>query len=108
MAKKKFTDIFKAIADPTRRQILHLLMVTNALTIQDIYTRFDFSRQAVTKHIRILSDAGLVSIVLQGRERVCYLQAARIKEVYDWAKFYDRFWNEKFNALENYLKNNKA
>jgi DNA-binding transcriptional ArsR family regulator len=108
MAKKKFTDVFKAIADPTRRHILHLLMITNALTIQDIYTRFDSSRQAVTKHIRILSDAGLINIVLQGRERICYLQGARLNEVYEWVKFYERFWDEKFISLENYLNKDQA
>ncbi len=104
MPKDKLTDILKAIADPTRRKILHILVLSNVLTMQEIYSQFGFTRQAVTKHIHILSEAGLVKIVLKGRERFCYPQSAKLREVYDWVKFYEKFWDAKFISLGNYLR----
>ena len=97
------TDIFKAIADPSRRQILSLLLVTNALSMQEIYTRFDASRQAVTKHIKVLSEAGLIQIKNERKGRMCYLHAAKLKEVSDWVKIYEHFWDEKLEALGKFL-----
>src|ERR1700736_3103369 len=96
MGKRKLGDVFKAIADPTRRQILHILVLSKALTMQEIYIQFNSSRQAVTKHIQVLNQAGLVDIILTGRERTCYPRAARLSEVYQWVKDYQKFWDQKF------------
>ena len=106
MAKKKH-DIFKAIADPTRRKIIHLLMISGALPITSIADDFKFSRQVVTKHIYVLEKAGLVSISNSGRERYCQAEFVPLKEVFDWVSFYEKFWDEKLNALQKHIQSKK-
>ncbi|MFL5754002.1 MAG: ArsR/SmtB family transcription factor [Bacteroidia bacterium] len=95
-------DVFQAIADPKRRAILELLS-SQQLSLNGIAENFKVSRPAVSKHIRILYECGLVSIRQQGRERYCRVNPGKIKEVYDWAGQYRHFWNKKLDALENYL-----
>jgi DNA-binding transcriptional ArsR family regulator len=102
MSKGKF-DIFKVIADPTRRKIIQVLLVAGALPISAIAEDFNMTRQAVTKHIVTLEKAGLVKISDNGRERYCTATPAPLKEVFDWVKFYEQFWEEKFVALEEHL-----
>jgi len=100
----KIDKIFKAIADPTRREILHALVVASvALPITDISAKFDISRQGVTKHIKILEDAGLVGIKKNGREQMIYPNPKSLKKVSDWLKFYESFWDDKLKSLVNYL-----
>ena len=100
----KITRLFKAIADPTRRDIFHaLLITTSALSITQISGQFSISRQGVTKHIKTLEEAGLVSINTHGRERFCYANAKPLKELHDWLKFYERFWEGSLDKLSNYL-----
>ena len=96
--------LFKAIADPTRREIFHALVVAvSALSITQISTQFDMTRQGVTKHIKTLEDAGLVTINSKGRERFCYPNAKPLKEVSSWLKFYEQFWDDSITNLDNYL-----
>lgn len=100
----KVTKILKAIADPTRREIFHaLILATTALPITQISSQFNISRQGVTKHIKTLEDAGLVQINTQGRERFCYANAKPLKEVNKWLKFYERFWDGALSNLGTYL-----
>ncbi len=100
----KITKIFKAIADPTRREIFHALVVAStALPITQISNQFDISRQGVTKHLKTLEDAGLVQINTKGRERFCYADTNPLKEVNQWIKFYEQFWDGALNNLSNYL-----
>lgn len=97
-------SVFKAIADPTRRAIIHLLADTGAaLTINDISDRFPSTRQAVTKHIKILKKAGLVEIEKRGREKYCTADPSPLREVYDWVSAYERIWDQKLSSLEQYL-----
>lgn len=102
----KITRILKAIADPTRREIFHALVMTaTALPITQISYQFDISRQGVTKHIKTLEDAGLVQINTKGRERYCYADTKPLKEINQWLKFYEQFWDSALGDLGLYLDN---
>ena len=100
----KITKLFKAIADPTRRDIFHALVIaTSALSITQISNQFDMTRQGVTKHIKTLEEAGLVYIEAQGRERYCNPNPKELQEVNKWLKFYEQFWDDKLGNLGGYL-----
>jgi DNA-binding transcriptional ArsR family regulator len=92
-------DIFQAIADPTRREIIDLL-AGQSLPVNDVAKKFDMSRPAVSKHIKILSECGLVVIKKQGRNRYCRADTRKLQEVIEWAYRYRKFWNNKLDALE--------
>jgi DNA-binding transcriptional ArsR family regulator len=102
----KITKLFKAIADPTRRDIFHALVIaTSALSITQISNQFEISRQGITKHIKTLEEAGLVNINTQGRERFCNANPKELQEVNKWMKFYEQFWDDKLQNLVDYLDN---
>lgn len=104
----KITQLFKAIADPTRRDIFHALVIaTSALSITQISSQFDISRQGVTKHIKTLEEAGLVYINANGRERFCNANAKPLKEVSKWIQFYSQFWDHSLQDLDTYLNTSK-
>ncbi|WP_299272959.1 helix-turn-helix transcriptional regulator [uncultured Psychroserpens sp.] len=104
----KITKLFKAVADPTRRDIFHALVIaTSALSITQISNQFDMSRQGVTKHIKTLEDAGLVHLDTKGRERFCNANAKPLKELNKWIQFYDQFWDDSLDNLDNYLNTSK-
>ena len=92
-------DVFQAIADPTRREIINLL-ARRSLNLNTVAEHFDISRPAVSKHIRILTECGLVVIKQQGRERHCFADLGRLKDVAEWAEQYRAFWNKKLDALD--------
>ena len=97
-------DIFKAIADPTRRQIISLL-TQEAMPMNAIAERFpEISRPAVSKHVKVLTDIGLIAVHKDGRERFCHASLEPLKEVSDWVSQYERFWNQKLDNLGEYLK----
>lgn len=97
-------DVFQAIADPTRRAIIGMIakQPTNVNTLAE---QFDMSRQAVSLHIKILTECGLLSVKQLGRERICEARLEKLHEVNQWVTQYKRFWNGKLNALEHYLNN---
>jgi DNA-binding transcriptional ArsR family regulator len=95
-------DVFQAIADPTRRAIIHLLS-QQALNLNAVADNFSISRPAVSKHIKILTECGLVVIKQQGRERYCYAELQQLREVAEWTEKYRAFWTHKLDALENFL-----
>jgi DNA-binding transcriptional ArsR family regulator len=95
-------DVFQAIADPTRRQILGLLS-GHSLNLNAVSEKFDISRPAVSKHIRILTECGLVVIKQKGRERFCEAKLQKLNEVSEWIEQYRKFWAAKLDALETYL-----
>ncbi len=102
-------DVFQAIADPTRRSILGLLAM-QTLTLNAIAENYQISRPAISKHIKILTECGLVTIKDQGRERYCEAKLEKLNEVNEWITQYKQFWESKFDALESYLQklqNNK-
>jgi len=84
-------EVFKALADPTRRELLDRLRADNGQTLGELCKRLAMSRQAVTKHLNILEAAGLVATVRRGREKLHYLNPAPIGEIYDrWIGMYDK------------------
>lgn len=95
-------DIFSAIADPTRREIINLL-AGRVLPVNEVADKFDISRPAVSKHLKILNESGLIEIHKKGRRRYCRLDPRRLQEVAEWAKYYRTFWNEKLDSLESLL-----
>lgn len=96
-------DVFQAIADPTRRKIIGMI-VQQPLNLNSVAEKFHISRPAVSKHIKILTECGLVIIKQQGRERYCEAKLQRLNEVSDWVEQYRQFWEQKLDALENYLQ----
>ncbi len=99
-------DPFQAIADPTRRAII-LLIASHAMTPNAIAEHFDTSRQAVSKHLRILSECQLVKQEQTGREIHYSLNLAKMKEVDKWIGQFRVMWEKKFNALDEVLKKMK-
>jgi DNA-binding transcriptional ArsR family regulator len=95
-------DVFQAIADPTRRQIINMI-AHKRLNIDAVAENFDVSRPAISKHIKILTECGLVVIRQQGRERFCEARLEKLNEVSDWVEQYRKFWNTRLDALETYL-----
>ena len=95
-------DVFQAIADPTRREIIHML-ANQSLNLNAVAEQFDISRPAISKHIKILTECGLINIHQQGRERVCEAKLETLNEVSDWVYQYRQFWENKLDSLENYL-----
>ena len=100
--EKMRRDVFRGIADPTRREILSVI-AHKALSINSVAENFSLSRTAIGKHIRILSECGLVSVREQGRERYYEARLEKLNEVSDWIERYKKSWNEKFDYLEQYL-----
>lgn len=95
-------DVFQAIADPTRRAIIGLL-AHQTLTLNTIADNFEISQPAVSKHMRILTECGLVVMEKQGRESHCRASLQSLEEVARWAEQYRIFWNGRLDALENLL-----
>lgn len=95
-------DIFQAIADPTRRDILALIG-TEPRNLNAIAEKFDMSRQAISLHVKILHECGVVSITRKGRERHCSLQLEKLKEVSDWLEPFRKMWESRFENLDNLL-----
>ena len=95
-------DVFQAIADPTRRSILRLLAY-RALTLNAIAQNYTISRPAISKHIKILEECGLITIKQQGRERYCEAKPEKLDAVTDWVEQYKAEWNARLDSLERYL-----
>ena len=102
MSKSRI-DPFKALADPRRRKIIQLLIVSSSLSLHAITENFDMSRQALTRHINTLEGAGILKTRPQGRETHFYLDLEPLKEVYDIVSYYQSFWDQKLNNLDNLL-----
>ncbi len=97
-------DVFQAIADPTRREIINMISM-QSLNLNAVAEKFDVSRPAISKHIKILTECGLIVIKQKGRERYCEAKLQKLNEVADWVEQYKQFWNARFDALDNYLAN---
>ena len=95
-------DVFQAIADPTRREIIKMIS-KKPLNVNTVAGNFNVSRTAIYKHIKILSECGLVNVRQQGRERFCEAKLEKLNEVSDWVEQYRKIWTEKFDALEDFI-----
>lgn len=90
---------FRALADPTRREITRML-AQSEMSIAQVTDRFDMTRAAVKKHLTILSDGGLITVETRGRERINYLNPAGLAPVLNWLEYFDTFWDDKLAALK--------
>src|SRR6478672_7290842 len=99
-------DVFQAIADPTRRAIIDML-AGQSLNLNAVAENFSISRPAISKHIKILTECGLIVIKQQGRERYCEANLASLSKVYKWVEQYHVFWTKKLDALEDFLAQDK-
>jgi DNA-binding transcriptional ArsR family regulator len=95
-------DVFQAIADPTRRAIINMI-ANQPLNLNTVAEQFDVSRPALSKHIKILTQCGLITIKQQGRERFCEAKLQQLDEVSQWIEQYRVFWTKKLDALESFL-----
>ena len=105
-AEQQKVDVFQAIADPTRREVLQLLSQQN-LSIAELATHFEVSRTAVVKHLKVLTEAGLVQGQKNGREKIYHLQPEPLKELQDWLAYYEKFWHNKLAKLKYVAENDK-
>ena len=96
-------DVFQAIADPTRREIISMI-AHHSLHLNSVAEKFDVSRPAISKHIKILTECGLITIKQEGRHRYCEAKLDKLNEVSDWVEQYRKFWTQKLDALETYLE----
>lgn len=105
MVNNKETElnlIFSALSDPTRRAML-LRLAQEEQAIAELSAPFNISKSAITKHIKVLENAGLLKRTIDGRVHHCRLQTQPLQVASDWMEFYQKFWNEKLDALDDYL-----
>jgi DNA-binding transcriptional ArsR family regulator len=96
-------DVFQAIADPTRRSLLRLLS-DREMPVTVISSHYEMTRTAVSKHLRILADAGLVQERKVGRETRYRFEPEPLRELKKWLDYYERFWDNKLAALKRYVE----
>jgi len=95
-------DVFHAIADPTRREIINLV-AEKSMNLNALAENFEMSRPAISQHVKILRECGLINIRQEGRERFCQAKLQKLKEVSDFVEQYKSMWTKKLDALEVYL-----
>ena len=100
-------DIFQAIADPTRRMIL-LLLATQSMTPNALAEQFDMTRQAVSKHIKILRECEVVEQEKSGKEIYYHVKIDKMKEIDKWLEQLRKYWEDRFSQLDNVLLNLKS
>ncbi|GAA3598193.1 metalloregulator ArsR/SmtB family transcription factor [Flavivirga amylovorans] len=104
-------DVFQAIADPVRRDIIELL-ATETLSVNEVAEKFEISRPAISKHLKILNECGIIDFNQKGRERLCLIQPQKLIPAFLWIKQYHKLWEDRIDSFENYInqlqtKNNK-
>ncbi|HTI10370.1 MAG TPA: metalloregulator ArsR/SmtB family transcription factor [Puia sp.] len=100
-------DVFQAIADPTRRKIINMI-ADNPQHLNAIAENFDVSRQAISLHIKILTECGLIDIKQQGRQRYCSIQPQKLSEVADWIEPFRKMWEGHLDRLGKVMKEREA
>ncbi|MEC0094243.1 ArsR/SmtB family transcription factor [Paenibacillus macquariensis] len=100
-------DVFQAIADPTRRRLLHLLS-DQEMSVTIISGHFTMSRTAVSKHLRVLAEAGLVKDQKVGRETRYRLDPEPLLELKKWVSYYERFWENKLSSLKRFVESDDS
>lgn len=100
-------DVFHAIAEPNRRRMLDML-AGGELAAQELADRFEISFAAVSQHLKVLHDAGLVERRAEGRRRIYSLTADRLREVDNWTANYRRFWQSRMDRLRSYLDESES
>lgn len=100
---QQLDKIFSALSDSTRREMLARLAERD-MSVMDLAAPFSMSKPAITKHLKVLEGAGLMRRSIQGRTHICSLTTTPLSGVADWLKFYERFWANKFDDLDNFLQ----
>ncbi|KIO75647.1 ArsR family transcriptional regulator [Pedobacter lusitanus] len=100
-------DVYQAIADPTRREIINLI-AAQPYNVNSIAEKFDMTRQAVSLHVKILVDCGLITIKQNGRDRFCEAQLDQLNEVSGWIEQSRKLWVRRFEKLDKYLEEVKT
>jgi DNA-binding transcriptional ArsR family regulator len=96
-------DVFQAIADPTRRAIIGMV-AQKPINVNTIAEQFDVSRQAISLHLKILSECGLLNIQRLGRERLYEAKLEKLNEVHEWVEQYHKLWTGRLNALKKFIE----
>jgi DNA-binding transcriptional ArsR family regulator len=94
------TDVFNAIAEPRRREILGLLKDGREWAVGDVVVRMKLAQPAVSKHLGVLRKVGVVKVIKRGQHRMYRLEAAQLKAVHDWAKMFERYWTHQLGQIK--------
>jgi ArsR family transcriptional regulator len=105
---RSMRDVYSAVADPTRRRLLRMLAEFGELPLHDMTAHFAMGRTAISKHLAILKEAGLVIDHKEGRETRYQLNAAPLQEIGDWLAFYDQFWTVRISHLKDMVEGDIA
>ena len=95
-------DVFQAIADPVRRDIIELL-AEETLTVNSIAEKFEISRPAISKHLKILKECEIIDFKKEGRERYCYIRPKNLIPAFMWIEQYRDLWESKLDSFDRYL-----
>ena len=104
--KSASEDVFRALADPTRRKLLDRLLEGD-MPVMDLAASFRMTLPAISQHLKVLRETGLVSETRHGRQRVYTLNATPLEEVVDWLSHYERFWKARLRKLREHLEKNQ-
>jgi DNA-binding transcriptional ArsR family regulator len=99
-------DTFQALANPIRREIVSQL-VENRKTVLELASQFDISLNGVSKHIKVLENAGLIRREIKGRTHYCQLNPVPLQQANEWIEHYRTFWNQRLDALDAYLEKHR-
>ncbi|RKF19530.1 ArsR family transcriptional regulator [Alginatibacterium sediminis] len=100
--EQQLSQIFSALSDPTRRAML-MRLSDESMSVADLSKPFNISKSAITKHLKVLEKSGLLSRSIEGRVHRCRLEPQPLSVLSEWVLFYERFWNNKLDALDAYL-----
>lgn len=100
-------DVFQAIADPVRREIIDLLS-EKTLTVNEVAEKFEISRPAISKHLKILDECGIVSIETKGRERFCQINNEKLIPAFLWIEKFNKDWMNRIDSFEAYINQLKT
>lgn len=100
-------DVFQAIADPIRRDIIELL-AKESLSVNEVSKKFEISRPAISKHLKILNECGIINYEQIGRERLCSIQPQKLIPAFLWIKQYNKLWEDRIDSFENYINQIKT
>lgn len=94
------TDVFNAIAEPRRRQIVELLARHGSLTVGALVEALELQQPAVSKHLGVLRQVGVVRVIKQGKQRVNHLEADKLKTIHDWVKDFEALWSHQLDRVK--------
>jgi len=103
--EQQLSQVFSALSDSTRRAMLRRL-AEEELSVTDLSEPFSITKSAITKHLKVLENAGLIGRTIEGRVHRCRLETKPLVEISKWMNFYEKFWNNKLDALDTYLTKN--